>query len=902
MPDSLAQRFLDVCEIHIHEEDKFPWPELGQSAASFGSGDILARLARWDGRDIARLSASLGLVLETLVKSNHLSPYHAYALSAIAPTAYWIYRSPATCASAIALSCSEQNGVATALHRQLILRHGPNEGQSFADTIEVSFDTSPDWGGLGFWVTQEPQPIEHSDANYREDRAIELESVPQIDVNDPTSMSDCVHALLGHPDLSYPYAKSDALILWGRENVNGPRNRRDYILSISTNSDLSFWGAGRAICHLSTEWSDFLPDIEAMRRRCADERLRASLADSGQSIGGLISDYAKLSGFEIGAAAEHCLDAILEQRIELGTEDAFVLANALMNSAPDEAHAAFISLLSAPTLCLPKGQGESGGDAAFADCASNLNAPNMVAAFIWGQMGHGDVVNRLGAGHAVNRLAEFRQMSCIQALIDGVDAPPSGNMWPLGVKYPLVSARGVLVMALERSAAAYPHNMSAIEPSLQSIKCRLDLTAAEYRAVDNAIESLTAHRESRAPLYNQTPLSTFKRIPPPTNRWASSSQKPNKEFSFDYDFQKSEPSWTARMFGGDTVLGTPAIDQLIKTIHEIDPELNSMHDDGGGLQDQRMSRHRRHARFRRYGEQVVYSALERLGTRWLEQYPLIDDGYDDDEAENWLKSMRPTSKKGLWLSDHTDLPPSFVSIPSVRPGDKLSFQDLELLLNGIGLSDSDSVGLVLAGRWRPSGGGGLSIFSALTKTWGSVKGCTTFAKRPWHDAYMPSLYHTRHDGDSGKTSEGFHAWLDEYEPEPQGDRWDPFGSTTACRPFRLGSNFRNSLGLGPHKNGVYSCLHSERPIVAASAWGRDLSSSRHDADTTGKALLANRAHIVDWLSTHGLSLIYKLERSYTHRDQWDRGSSERLESNHLIRFTPGHKARIWKLPSYKREY
>ena len=40
VPDSLAQRFLDVCEIHIHEDDKFPWPELGQSAASFGSGDI----------------------------------------------------------------------------------------------------------------------------------------------------------------------------------------------------------------------------------------------------------------------------------------------------------------------------------------------------------------------------------------------------------------------------------------------------------------------------------------------------------------------------------------------------------------------------------------------------------------------------------------------------------------------------------------------------------------------------------------------------------------------------------------------------------------------------------------------------------------------------------------------
>ena len=339
------------------------------------------------------------------------------------------------------------------------------------------------------------------------------------------------------------------------------------------------------------------------------------------------------------------------------------------------------------------------------------------------------------------------------------------------------------------------------------------------------------------------------------------------------------------MFGGDTVLGTPAVDQLIDAIHAIDPDLDSMYDDGGGLKDQRMSRHRKHARFRRYGEQVVYTALEQLGSRWLKQHPLIDDGYDDNEAESWLKSTRPTSKIGVWLSDQTDLPPSFVSIPSVKTGDTPSFNGLECLLEAIGLSDSKSAGLVLAGRWRPSGGGGLSIFSALTRTWGSIKACSTFAKRPWHDAYMPSLYHRRLHGESGRTSEGLQAWLDEYEPEPQVDRWDPFGSTAACRPFRLGAKFRVSLGLHPHQSGVYRCLKSERAIVASSAWGRDLSSSRHDADTTGKALLADRMHIMDWLSANGLSLIFKLERSYTNRGQWDRGPSERLESNHLIKLT-----------------
>ena len=902
VPKSLAQRFLDVCEIHIHEEDKFPWPELGHTARSFGSGDILARLSRWDGRDIAKLSASLGLVLEALVNSEHLSPEHAYALSAIAPTAYWIYRRPATSASAIALKCFNKRGVSKAFHRQLIIRHGANEGQSFADAINEAFDTSPDWGGFGFWIRQEPQPGEDNVPSYREDNTIDLESVPEIEMNQAASMTDCVDALLGHPDISYPYAQSDALILWGRENVNGPESRRDYILAISSNSDLSFWAAGRAIRHLSADWSDFLPDIEILRRRCADERLRASLAAQNKTMGSLMSDYASLSGLEIGTAAAHCLDAILQQRVDLGTEDAFVLANALMNTAPDQAHAAFVSLLSAPTLCLPQGQGESGEDEAIAGCASDMDAPTMVAAFIWAQMGHGDALNRLGAGHAVQRLAELGQLDCLEALVDTVDTRPRGDMWPLGVKYPIISARGALMMAIERSAASYPDKLSSIEPSLQSLRSRLDLSAAEQRALDNALESLAAHRESRAPLYNQTPLSAHKRIPPPADRWASGRSKPKKKFSFDYDFQKSEPSWTARMFGGDTVLDTPAIDQLINAIHEIDPDLDSMHDDGGGMRDQSMSRHREHARFRRYGEQVVYTALEQLGSRWLKQHPLIDDGYDDDEAENWLKSTRPTSKIGVWLSDQTDLPPSFVSIPSVKTGNTPLFHDLEPLLGALGLSESKSVGLVLAGRWRPSGGGGLSIFSALTRTWGSVKACTTFAKRPWHDAYMPSLYHTRLHGESGRTSEGFQAWLDEYEPEPQGDRWDPFGSTAACRPFRLGSQFRDSLGLRPHQSGVYNCLKSERAIVAASAWGRDLSSSRHDADTTGKALLADRKHIFDWLSALGLSLIFKLERSYTHRGQWDRGPSERLEANHLIKLTPGQATRIWKLPSYKSRY
>ena len=898
----LARRFLDLCELNIYEASKFPWMDLGASARSFSPAELVARLARWDGRDIASLDDSLWLALGPMVTHGFIGPEHAYALCGVASPAYGLYRRPSDAGHMIAEAANDAVSIDTgpAIHRQLFIQDGADEAQRFADLCGTSFMCSPDWGGFGFWEDHVPGFVERDTPTEQLGLAMDASETPDLVRAEGESMAACVARLIALPKIEASIHRSDTLILWGRDHVTQPQDRRDYLAAVVRQDDLSFWAACRAACQLCTDWSIALPDMKSLRLDLADTLLERFVGDNQTGVRSLLRDLGTLSGLDRSAMARKCLSVLSRQRLRFGTEDAFELAEALLVIAPDRAFEAFSNVLSSPTFDLPEAHRETDQQTLTAALPTEPPPDVFVAAFLWGQLGHTDTMRRLAAGLAVGRLAESKLISCLEILIKARHADPALGMWPFSTKFSRRTARSFLLLALERAAHLYPEHMVDLCSTMVKMSQDSDLTAAETRAIANALESIYAQETGRTPHYNQTVLSKYSPIPAPPPSWSPRPEGDGPEFTFDYDFSKSEPFWTASLFGGEAWFEPSPKRQLINAVHRLDPDLTHMYDDGSGLRRRAYSRWSSGLRVHHYGEQVVLAALEALGSRWLEDHPLVerDDPDPLESAEDWLAAYRPTSGYGLWTSDASDLPPSFVELPVATVGDDPTFADVEPLLSALGLR-GDRDGLVLAGRWRPVGGGGVRLFPALVTTHGSITACKRFRRRPWHDCYLPNLYQVRMYDESGVSREGFRAFAEEIEAELKIDRWDPLGSPQAFQPFSLGLSSLNSLGLEGFGNGLYHPPDSEDVKLAHSAWGLDPRNYRDDEDRSGKALVADRAWIDRWLVSEKLSLVFTLRRSYSKSKSWERGSGERQEDNLLLRYTPGQRLRIWKLAAYK---
>ena len=898
----LARRFLDLCELHIYEASKFPWVDFGASARSFSPAELLARLARWDGRDIASLDDSLWLFLGPMVTRGFIAPEYAYALCGVASPAYGLYRRPSDTGHIIAEAANNAASIdaRSAIHRQLSIQDGANEAQRFADICETSFTCSPAWGGFGFWADRAPCPIEPNTPTEQLGLAIDTSKAPDMVRAKGESMAACISRLIALPNTEAPIARSDVLILWARDHVSQPQDRRDYLAAVVRQDDLSFWAACRTACQLCTDWTVALPDIKDLRLDLADTFLERFVGEKQMGVRSLLRDLGTLSGLDRSAIARRCLSALSRQRLRFGTEDAFELAEALLEIAPDRAFEAFSKVLASPTFDLPEAHRETGEQASLSLKSTEPSPDAFVAAFLWGQLGHTDVKRRLSAGLAVGRLAETNSISCLDILIEAREADPALGMWPFSTKFSRRTARSYLLLALERAAHLYPERMATLCPTLIEISRGSDLTAAETRAIANALESVDAQKTGRTPNYNRTVLSKFSPIPAPPPSWSPRPEGDGPEFTFDYDFSKYEPSWTARLFGGEAWFEPSPKRQLIDAVHCLDPDLTHMYDDGSGLRRRSYSRWSSALRVHHYGEQVVQAALEALGSRWLEDYPLVERDNSDtsNPAEDWLEAYRPTSGYGFWTSDASDLPPNFVALPVSTVGDDSTFTDATPLLDALGLQGSQE-GLVLAGCWRPVGGGAVHLFPALVPTYGSITACKSFRRRPWHDCYLPSLYRVRMYDESGVSREGFRAFAEEIEMEPKIDRWDPLGSPEAFQPFKLGKPYLERMDLEAFGNGLLRSPDSGDVRMAHCAWGLDPQEYRDDEDRSGKALMTNRAWIDEWLGSKKLSLVFTLRRSYYKTETWEQGSGERQEHNLLLRYTPGKPLRTWTLAAYK---
>lgn len=734
MRPETVHTFARICELTLHDEDKFPWTSYGEALARVGGVQGLPIVSRMADRENASLALSLPPFLTSLVRRGHLAPDLAMGLiglDGLVETWSWSLAdfaavvipglAPAVRERAVQFLVTEvdrryqgsppRDSVRGlyALGQTYLSAESPTllyieELIAARDTVDVTADHD----------RETSTPVRETDSG--EGEAIGL---------DPFDGAAIDAALLEDKAGNFRRPAVQLLIRTA-QRVQGIEDQLRFLQAVADAGVPTLADKLLALEDFLKSWSksmairDYMPKyVTELITRHADE-LVGSEWESSYALRGLI----KLSERRPVAIVAAIIEAFRGRASEVG-------GNAWMNfaclAARSATAAAIGSALERFTSMAASELPEDVGDGSWRTELAGPGEPQCaVAGLLWMCLGSPVAGNRWRAAHAIRRLSAMGRTDVVGACIARFDDEKADAFQDRKLPFFFLHARLWLLIALARVAFECPEVVLSKRALLEGIAFDARaphvgmkefardalrgvlgaLPAAEASVLGGRLDGVNTSPFPRAP-ENEARRDFYHSSP-----WGGELEIEGR-FSFDYDYSKAEIDGLAAVFGLDHA---EAVVLATGWVRGWSTDVKSMWECPRRPDSEYGEQSRGSAGRHTWGAYLAWHSLMLTAGALLQERPVTECSYREEPWREWLADYRLTRGDGLWLADGTDMFPVNVAVPVVGtgssddvPGDPKELGWLGGLVNNRTVSDE----VVLDGSWKSSDGLDVSVDSVV---------------------------------------------------------------------------------------------------------------------------------------------------------------------------------------------
>jgi hypothetical protein len=876
----LAQRtvhtFARICELTLHDEDKFPWTNFGEAMARIGGVHALAIVARLADREKASLALSLPPLLTSLVKQGRLGADFAVGLIGLdSPAQTWSwglldFANAVIPRMAPALRSEAMDHLLKEIDRRYEASPPRDTLQGLADVCQANLAAgSAAARRIEALIAARGQEATRSKSD-PELRTPVLEkdswdergaSVDPLDAAaiDATLMNGGAEGV-GRPAVQLLTALA--------ERIHGVDDQLRFLRAVADTKVPTLADKLLALEDLIKAWrehsmaiADAVPTfVTELASRHADE-LIGSEWESSYALRKLI----EFSGEPPLTIVASIVEALRGRATDVGGHAWMNFACVAARTASGKAiGAALERFTSMAALDLP----EEFADGSWrVDLATDEEPLPSIAGLLWVRLGSPSAADRWRAAHAVRRLVAMGHGEVIDALAARFDSDKASPFQDQQLPFFCLHARFWLLLALARIAIDRPEAVLSTRTLLERIAFDTEVPHAGMQAfaADALRALLTVIPPTEAAVLRDrletVGTSPFPRAPENKMRkdFYHSSRKegeaePDNPFHFDYEYSKTEVDSLGSVFGLDhsdvVSLATTWVRRWSKDVKNMWECPRRPHSEYVDWSHRRPGRHT-------WGAYLAWHALMLTAGELLQKRPVSDRSYRDEPWTEWLADYRLSRSDGLWLADATDFFPPDVGVPVVAPDVKVDVPtdpgelgSLAGLPHGRTISDH----VTIDGSWKSKDGLDVSIDSVVVvPQLADTVAFTVLTVDPFH-RWFPQ---------EDDMSRGFRRRLplrrlfrEPHHGDRKLDQDDPYASPTAFRtsmPARaalklLSLQVADSIGRVWRNTGGADVFRSD-------AWGVEQQGRDGDAGRHGSRLRVSTSDLLGFLRSTRRSLV-----------------------------------------------
>lgn len=918
-----SHRLMNLCQtIFHHEPSKFGWTLFARAASSSIGYTAMYKLVRWSDQDVVDHSFGLPQLACYLAKAGSMDPRRAAILLTVCEDHGWHeWQVGDGLSDLLSVTKSEdRQAIVSLVTAKLFNEHnfGGWEGiwrsllecaDKYGEVCEIGLRDHLERLKDSAIHDRNLENARNSSRGISRDLSLHEGEVSQDDQAreeafaaifnkcDPTSAPSLDEAILeiqASEQLKYDSRKR----LFDELRTNCPyANRIEFLEALFETTELEFDSVLNLMIECVEAWRDNTMHIE----KRVPELIRKLFGFKGSELFDLrysgisrqIYRLSKLCG-DPKFVLQTVLETIAKERLELEGDEWLQIATVLCcHTDPSTASGALEGLLGGAAAKIGDEIGEGPYRDAFAGPSTD---GEVVADIIWHLLGDSDAFVRWSAARSIEGMLDIGLVSDVDSLLDRFDLDENKSLASKEHNFASQNAQQWLLMGLARAALRHGEELRPLKQRLVAISSRPNIHALNKIHVVRClthIENAEVENPKISAISNdvRTPARGVVVRPGQPTRQAR-----RIDFKFDYEFNKTEISDLARLFG---ISQNEASDYIAEEVIKRWPKAKGMSDFPGGIGHSRRSGSER---FESYREHIQRHALIHAATKLANSRPVVRDSYDRINRNPWrefLSEMDVSFEDGSWLSDNKDPVPRFArhNLLGERNGDQETLVDNEELFQKIGLSDNpQDCFLPLYGEWRSVDGVYVRFLSALIKTWGAVGQCVALSKKPAHDLWLPTF------GSDGRIdrfvdAKPLNPLICESATYPIGiDEGDEWAARGAIGRPRLGAALVRILNLSPDSGNRCWYHRGSQLALKSQVWGEwkpDPSSHRHSLRDEGAILWAERNWIEEALTSHKRSLVYTFSFSkYKSSKSYDEASGVRERMVALA--TSGRPIRFWR--------
>lgn len=818
LADADSHALATICELNLGEAHKFNWAGYGAAHAQVSGIKGIARLARWEDRDRVSLSYTLLPYLKALLEKGKLDPALALTMLRVADPAELYICGTEHFVDAL---LSRPRSDLPALARELIAQYKANTPSSFgtnalqalarlaeaawgagcADALEFraiaarTEQTTHSYNELNNWRS----PIAHPDQpdHWAQEAAAEAQLQAQAAATDPLdefAVAKAVEAVSG-------------LVRWRRserdllEQLRGKVTLATvtrYIDVVARQEHVDFYGKLHEFEECKAKWGDASSGLGPAlidAAQCLLQKNAADFVSHGHVSDWQLKELCKVTGIDRHAATVGLLKALSRPDADVPPA-AWLGFAANFNAAaqPGVGQVALSRLLRGGAAKL----GQLVPDGAWRE---GLYPPadevEVTAGLIWFCLGSSRADRRWMAAHSLRTAVRLGRSDVLDAVVRRFESATAGAFGASELPFFFLHARLWLLIALARIALDAPVVVARHQALLEAVALDSAHPHALYqhfaREALQACQLARAIKLSRATAKSLAGVNRSPFAPTRTREYARDEfyssrpehlPAPEPELHLDYDFQKSDVSRLAALFGVSLWQVKDAITAWVRT---HDATLTRMSSAAGRLE--RQSRRMRASAQHGYGEQLCWHGLFAVAGQLLMAQPVVVRPYDGaDPWQYWLRREVLTRDDGLWLADGMDWRALDTRVTLREVVDDIVglTADPNRLRALAGVGEGPMEWLVVDANWQSIDGVEVSVRSALVPTTQSLQVAEELAGRDPFHAYLPSMEeHLEHDEHVRRKAAPVVPWIVDPHAEAGLDEDDALGEIQAAQRMRL---------------------------------------------------------------------------------------------------------------------
>lgn len=908
----LAQRLMNLCQTIVRDEPrKFGWTLFARAAAKSIGFPAIAKLVRWHDQDVADLSYGLPQLACFLANNGNLdSRRAAFVLTICEDHGWWDWRSGDGVADLLKLSGPvDQRRIYLAVIEKLRAEYPfgawPSLWEGFLETgnqypnaitaeereeieqlreeakLKQDEHNSRNNSSSDFLAVQTPRPSTE-----------EIDSLIAALVSDcdPSSADSIDNALKTiEADDRLPYDARKKLIV-GLRSACPYSKRLVFLCAVCDAGELNLTQSLDILAECVAAWSGSSTHLASNAKILIERLFECKSADlfEGQ-FSNIARHIRKLSDFcsDKRFVLQLVLRKVAADEVELDGDEWLQLATALCDVTSGQAGLdALELLLSGPTSRIA----DEVGEGPFRpEQAIGGSEAEFIADVIWHLLGDGDSYVRWTLARGMKTLVELGLKDDLGLLLNRFDQREVEPLASMERKLSFQNSQQWFLMGLARAALFHGQTIGGLRSELLALAQRRELHVIHKVHIARCLAHISNEEEFAGELEALLDEIDHPACGIATRDGYPNAAKPTTDFRFDYEFEKHEINTLARLFN---VQQATVEDAIAAEITRRWPEATTL-DYFPGHERYRSDRG---DRYEYYREHIQRHALLNAATSLSKMLPVVVRSYESEDCSPWLEwrdRYDVTFDDGSWLSDRKDPVPQQAKedLLDKRNGRQESLRDQDTLLRKLGFMDITGDALFpLYGRWSSPDGVTVSITSALTERKGAVGRCTTLAKQPSHDFWLPEFWDEGYYDQRFRQKSPFNPFV--WAPEIHNigiDIGDEIAADGPARRPRLGIDLTTSLKLVIEpSSGDWRTSHGSLAL-RSQVWGSwkpnpDNRGHRHHED--GEILCASPDWLAATLSKFNRRLVFTVTL-WKYRSSHSYDSSNGVKSEwHLLKPKP----------------